>query len=189
VADAAPEQRPEFGQTERAILDPEPDVKRRGRKTKYRKEFARIAKAMCKHGATDYDLAQEFEVATSTIWRWCSKYPEFCNAIKVEKGSYDDRVERGLAQRALGYSYHAEKPFQYKGEVMKVQYVEHVPPDVSAAKFWLLNRRRAQWSDTSRHKLTGANGGEIEIRERSDLDRARRIAYILSQAAATKVKP
>ena len=31
-----------------------------------------------------------------------------------------------------------------------------------------------------------ANGGEIEIRERSDLDRARRIAYILSQAATTK---
>jgi hypothetical protein len=52
----------------------------------------------------------------------------------------------------------------------------------------LLNRRRAQWSDTSRHELTGANGGEIEIRERSDLDRARRIAYILSQAAATKAE-
>jgi hypothetical protein len=69
-----------------------------------------------------------------------------------------------------------------------VQYVEHVPPEVVAAKFWLLNRRRAQWSDTSRHELTGANGGEIEIRERSDPDRARRIAYILSQAAATKVK-
>jgi hypothetical protein len=72
---------------------------------------------------------------------------------------------------------------------MKVQYVEHVPPDVAAAKFWLMDRRRAQWSDMSRHKLTGAHGGEIEIRERSDLDRARRIAYILSQAAATKVEP
>jgi hypothetical protein len=36
---------------------------------------------------------------------------------------------------------------------------------------------------------SAANGGEIEIRERSDLDRARRIAYILSQAAATKVEP
>ena len=32
------------------------------------------------------------------------------------------------------------------------------------------------------------DGGEIEISQRSDLDRARRIAYILSQAAATKVE-
>jgi hypothetical protein len=71
---------------------------------------------------------------------------------------------------------------------MKVEYVEHVPPDVAAAKFWLLNRRRALWSDTSRHELTGRNGGEIKISERSDLDRASRIAYILSQAAATKVE-
>ena len=106
----------------------------------------------------------------------------------MEKASFDDRVERSLAQRALGYSYHAEKPFQYKGAVVKVRYVEHVPPDVAAAKFWLLNRRRAQWSDTNRHELTGPNGGEITISERSDLDRARRIAYILSQAAATKVE-
>ena len=41
----------------------------------------------------------------------------------MEKASYDDRVERSLAQRALGYSFHAEKPFQYQGEVMKVQYM------------------------------------------------------------------
>jgi hypothetical protein len=132
---AGVEQRPEFSQKEQAGLHPESDVKRRGRKSKYRKEFARIAKAMCRQGPTDYELAQEFEVATSTIWRWCSKYPEFCNAIKVEKASYDDRVERGLAQRALGYSYHAEKPFQYQGEVMKVQYVEHVPPASPRPRF------------------------------------------------------
>jgi hypothetical protein len=43
--------------------------------------------------------------------------------------------------------------------------------------------------NTSRHELTGQNGGDIKISERSDLDRARRIAYILSQAAATKVEP
>ena len=102
VIHGQPEESPELNQTERASLRPEPDVKRRGRKTKYGKEFAAIAKAMCKLGATDYDLAQEFKVATSTIWRWCSKYLEFCSAIKVEKASYDDRVERGLAQRTLG---------------------------------------------------------------------------------------
>jgi hypothetical protein len=51
-----------------------------------------------------------------------------------------------------------------------------------------LNRRRARWSDTSRQELTGVNGSEIEIRERSDLDRARGIAYILNQAAVKKVE-
>jgi hypothetical protein len=59
---------------------------------------------------------------------------------------------------------------------------------VSAAKFWMLNRRRAQWSDTSRHELTGRDGGEIVISERPDLNRARRIAYILSQAVIRKAE-
>src|SRR5262249_34283559 len=113
VIHGQPDESPEFNQTERESLHPEPNVKRRGRKPKYRKECARVAKAMCRQGATDYDLAQEFEVATTTIWRWCAKYPEFCSAIKVEKASFDDRVERSLAQRALGYTYHAEKPFRY----------------------------------------------------------------------------
>jgi hypothetical protein len=71
--DGQPEETTEFNQAERGSLHPEPDHKRRGRKPKYRKEFARIAQAMCKLGATDYDLAQEFEVATSTIWRSSSK--------------------------------------------------------------------------------------------------------------------
>jgi hypothetical protein len=57
-------------------------------------------------------------------------------------------------------SYHAEKPFQYQGAVVKRR---ARAARVSAAKFWLLNRHRAQWSDTSRHELTGANGGEVEI--------------------------
>jgi hypothetical protein len=62
-----------------------------------------------------------------------------------------------------------------------------VPSDVAVAKFWLLNRRRAEWSDTNHHELT-CHGGKIEISERSSLDRARCIAYILSQAAVTNVK-
>jgi Acyl-CoA dehydrogenase, C-terminal domain len=45
--------------------------------------------------------------------------------------------------RALGYSYHAEKPFQYQGKVVKVQYVEHVPPD---------DRLRPAGADDRRHR-------------------------------------
>jgi hypothetical protein len=77
-------------------------VKRLGRKPKYRKQDPRIAKAMCKCGATDYELAQKFEVSTSTIWRWYSNILNF--AMLVERASYDERVERGLAQRVRCYS-------------------------------------------------------------------------------------
>ena len=50
--------------------------------------------------------------------------------------------------RAVGYSYDAEKIFCDKnGNVTKVPYREHVPPDVTAQIFWLKNRDPKRWRD------------------------------------------
>jgi hypothetical protein len=48
----------------------------------------------------------------------------------------DDRVERSLYSRAVGYSCDAEKiRCDKNGKVTRVQYVEHVSPDVTAFAF------------------------------------------------------
>ena len=129
-----------------------------GRPTKYKPEYARIARTMCNMGATDAELADAFEVKVSTIWRWTSSHPEFCSALKVDKGEYDERIKRSLAQRALGYSYDAVKIFHPAGAPAPVYapYREHVPPDPGAAKIWLCNRQPEEWRD--RKELTGADG-------------------------------
>jgi hypothetical protein len=46
------------------------------------------------------------------------------------------------------HSYDAVKIFcDRNGNVTKVLYVEHVPPDVTACIFWLKNRDPAHWRD------------------------------------------
>lgn len=153
-----------------------------GRPPKYKPEFCEIAERLCQQGATDYELAMEFEVDVRTIWRWSTKYPEFCQALKTKAG-YDDRIERKLAERALGYTYDSEKVFQFQGIPVRVKTVEHVPPDPGAAKLWLSNRRPKEWREpTQRHELTGAGGGPIEIESRSDIAQARLVAFALGQA-------
>ena len=53
-----------------------------------------------------------------------------------------------IARRADGYSYNTIKIFRDKnGKVIKVPYVEHVPPDVTAQIFWLKNRDPTHWRD------------------------------------------
>ena len=154
------------------------EIRDRGRPTAYKPEYAAVAKALCKRGATDYELAQEFGVTTVTIWRWQGKHADFCNALKIEKAAYDDRVERSLAQRAIGYTYDSEKVFNSNGEILRADIVEHIPPDPGAAKLWLTNRRREDWADTSRHEHTGRNGGPIEtVGEVDKLVLARWIAF------------
>ena len=128
-----------------------------GRPDGYRPEYAAIAHAMCRLGATDFDLAQEFNCTTPTIWRWRSKHGEFFNATMAGREVFDDRVERALAMRAVGYSYHSEKVFQFEGQVVRAQVVEHLPPDTNACRFWLMNRRPEQWREKQEVKLDSSD--------------------------------
>jgi hypothetical protein len=129
-----------------------------GRPSSYKDEYANIARVMCANGATDAELADAFEVATMTIWRWQSAHRGFAAALKIAKGEYDDRVERALAQRAIGYSYDIEKTFVPPGASEPVSYVcrEHLPPDTTAAFRWLSCRRMREWRD--RKEFAGPDG-------------------------------
>ena len=51
--------------------------------------------------------------------------------------------------RGVGYSYDSVKIFMPAGAKKPVYapYVEHVPPDTTAAIFWLKNRDPAHWRD------------------------------------------
>lgn len=120
-----------------------------GRPPKYRAEYAEQAAKLCALGATDADLADFFDVSIRTIERWRVEHPKFCRAVKLAKEEADDRVERSLYHKAIGYEIDAEKIFLPAGSTdpVRVAYREKVAPDTAAAIFWLKNRRKDQWRD------------------------------------------
>lgn len=129
-----------------------------GRPTAYKPEYAEQAEKLCKLGATDFELAEFFGVVEITIRRWKAAHPEFCSALKAGKDIADDRVERSLYSKAVGYSYTSEKLWQYDGEVIRTEIVEHVPPSDTAAIFWLKNRRKDEWRDRREQDNTSSDG-------------------------------
>lgn len=139
-----------------AIGFPDAASKSTGRPTTYRPEFADIARAMAKLGGTDFEIAQELRVSTSTVWLWRSKHETFSRALMEGRDAFDDRIERSLAQKAAGYTFHTEKVFQFEGQIVRANIVEHVAPDVGAIKMWLGNRRPDKWKDKQEVNLTGA---------------------------------
>lgn len=134
-----------------------------GRPLEYKPEFAEQARKLCTLGATDREIADFFEVSTPTIWRWAHRFDEFCNALKAGKDACDDRVERSLYNRAIGYSFDAVKIFMPKGSQSPVYapYVEHVPPETGAASLWLTNRRRETWRNKQQHEHSGLDGSPL----------------------------
>lgn len=126
-----------------------------GRPSPYKPEFPEQARKLCELGATDVELADFFEVSVVTIWAWQRRHEDFLKAIKVGKEQADDRTERSLFHRANGYTFESEKVFQFRGQIVRAQTREHVPPDTTACIFWLKNRRPELWRDRQEQHHSG----------------------------------
>lgn len=135
-----------------------------GRPSKYNEDYARQAEKLCLLGATDQELADFFEVDVRTIYRWKGDYPDFCHALKIAKEQADSRVERSLYQQAIGYEQDEVKIFMPAGAEKPVyaEFRAKVAPNVTAAIFWLKNRKSAEWRDKQQTEITGANGGPLQ---------------------------
>lgn len=118
---------------------------RAGRPTKYRPEYAKIARLLVKGGNTIPEIAEAFGIAERTVWLWRSVHPEFMQAFIQENPHFDGRVEAALGQRAVGYNYPSVKVLQNNGIPVIVPIEVHVPADVNAAKFWLAARQGEKW--------------------------------------------
>lgn len=120
-----------------------------GRPSVYKDEFATQVKKIAELGATDQEVADFFDVDVRTVYRWKHDFPEFCQALKVGKDVADERVERSLYQKAIGYEQDEVKIFMPGGAEAPVYapFRAKIAPDTTAAIFWLKNRRSQQWRD------------------------------------------
>lgn len=123
--------------------------------------YVRIAEHACRLGATDVEVADMLGVSVRTVYNWRSTKPEFSAALVVGKQSADERVERSLYSRALGYTHDAVKIFNANGAPLVVPYREHVAPDTTACIFWLKNRRPDEWRDKIQQEHTGKDGAAL----------------------------
>jgi hypothetical protein len=138
-----------------------------GRPTDYKPEYAEEARRQCEEGATDVELADYFGVSVRTLYRWKNNFPEFCHALKASKATADERVERSLFERAVGYERDEVDIRVVGGEIVQTPIRKFYPPDTTAAIFWLKNRRPAEWRD----KTDVEHSGKVTV-QASALDEA-----------------
>lgn len=138
-----------------------------GRPSAYQPEFAEQAEKLCRLGATDQEIADFFCVDVRTVYRWKHDHDAFCQALKAGKDAADERVERSLYQRAIGYEQDEVKIFMPGGssEPVYAPFRAKIAPDTTAAIFWLKNRRSQDWRDVNRQEVTGKDGGPIRTEE------------------------
>ncbi|MFA6116263.1 MAG: hypothetical protein WC729_19860 [Sphingomonas sp.] len=113
----------------------------------YKPEFADQARAMCRLGATDEELAEHFGACVRTIYRWRNTHEEFAEAVVAGKDHADARVERALYSRAIGCTVERTRVFKHAGDPDPVYatYKHQLPPDATAALHWLRVRQPQKW--------------------------------------------
>jgi len=127
---------------------PAPKKGKAGAQTKYNPLYhPHVVYWMANAGLTDEQIAKEFKIVKNTIYAWRRKYPDFDLAMAEGKRAPDERVERSLYQRAVGYSCPEDKIMQYEGKPIIVHTIKHYPPEVVAQIFWLKNRQPDKWRD------------------------------------------
>lgn len=135
-----------------------------GRPSDYKDAYAKQAQKLCELGATDQEMAEFFGVDVRTIYRWKHEHPKFCQSLKNGKETADERVERSLYQRAIGYEQEEVKIFMPANAESPVYapFTAKIAPDTTAAIFWLKNRRSQEWRDKQDHTHAGPDGGPIQ---------------------------
>jgi transposase-like protein len=116
----------------------------------------RTVKFLASRGATNVEMADALGITTVTLWNWANKHPEFGDAISQGKlEMFDPKVERSLAERALGYYVDVEELKVIGDEPVIVTVRKYFPPDVTAIIFFLKNRLGYKWRDVQERRIVG----------------------------------
>ena len=111
-------------------------------------------------GLSDSQIAYNLGISKDTFYRYKKEHSDFSDSLQKGKNSADFKVENALYKKATGYIVHEtgaikvkETYYDERGNKCTKESVEvvdmpkEVPADVTAIKFWLVNRQKGKWKD------------------------------------------
>jgi hypothetical protein len=116
-------------------------------------------------GCSIAQICAALNINATTFEEWKQKHPGFMAAWSAGGEEADAAVARSVFERATGYDFVEEKLFFHarEGEVVRATVVNHTPPDMTAAQYWLNNRRPAHWKNKSSSEITGPDGQALAV--------------------------
>lgn len=117
---------------------------------------------LARDGLTDEQIAHNMGIRRETLCDWKKKYPNISNTLKRGKEVVDIQVENALLKRALGSTYEEETLIERDDGSSERKVVrKQIPPDTTAAIFWLKNRKAKEWRDKRETELSGEVGTKV----------------------------
>lgn len=131
-----------------------------------------------REGLTDEAIAREkIGISRSTLNEWKKRFPDISDTLKKGKELPDANVESALYRAACGYTYDETTVETVQGIAGQDRTVtrtvtRHMPPNPTAAIYWLNNRRPDRWRAKQQADATDAMSRLDQL-----LEEAKRAAY------------
>lgn len=139
-----------------------------GRPSRFKDLDMDSVKYMVERGFTDREIQRIMKVPTSIWCSWLHQYPEFKELVDSWKKFANQRVERALFERAIGYEHEEVKVnFDKDGNPSVKTVIKHIAPSEGAAKLWLINRGE-DWHD--KKEIDASLKGGIVLRWQDEND-------------------
>lgn len=119
-----------------------------------------LIESWARDGLTQQQIADNLGINVDTLIEYKKKYADFSEALKKGKEVVDIEVENSLYKSAIGFWYEEEvvstkKEVIYKdgkrvkeiSEPVIIKINKYKPSEITAAIFWLKNRKPGSWRD------------------------------------------
>jgi len=143
--------------------------------TKWDHKYVAQAYRLAMLGLTDKQIATAFDVSERQFNNWKKTYPELLQSLNNGKLPADGNVTLSLYQRAVGFTHDEEIVRVLRnGTVVRVKVKKRYPPDTVACIFWLKNRQRELWFDTTPRRAAETEDAQSIASDVADALRAMR---------------
>jgi len=106
-----------------------------------------LLEGWARDGLTNSQISKKMRIAESTFYEYLKNFPEISEAIKKGKEVVDYEVEAQIIKSIKGYvETYDQQTVTKDGDVIDYKESKYIPPNMTAAIFWLKNRQPLKWN-------------------------------------------
>lgn len=106
-----------------------------------------LLEGWARDGLTNSQIAKKMRISESTYYEYLRNFPQISEAIKKGKEVVDYEVEAQLLKSIKGFvETYNQQTVTKDGDVVDFKESKYIPPNTTAAIFWLKNRQPQKYN-------------------------------------------
>lgn len=125
-----------------------------------------LLEGWARDGFTNREIAKKMRIDESTFYDYLKNFPDISKAIKKGKEVIDYEVEAQVIKSIKGFvETYDQQTVTKDGDVIDYQESKYIPPNMTAAIFWLKNRQPEKWNKKAVVEDPGDDEGVIIVND------------------------